>query len=598
MRTTRLFALIAPGLLTACAAHSGPIPTTAPDATATNDAPSVLTTSLDKTALVQPDTSLSGEALVSAADPRAAEAGAAILRAGGSATDAAIATMVALTVVEPQSSGIGGGGFFLHSDAAGNVTTIDGRERAPAAAGPDWFLGEDGEPLGYRDAVLTGLSIGVPGNLRLAEKAHAEYGRLAWARLFEPAIALAEQGFTLTPRGHEYLSRFKDRAFRDPAIRSVFYDPAGEPLTVGTRIANPALAATLRAVAEKGPDALHTGDTAAALAAAIAADTPREQGMTAADVEGYTATPRPPVCGSYRGYRICGMGPPSSGATTVFAILKQLERFDLASLGPDNPNFWHLFAESQRLAYADRERYLADGDFVDVPVEWLTDPAYLAGRSALISASSRMDEAVAGTAPGLAIAPPDGREAVERGTSHFVVRDAAGNTVSYTSTIEGPFGSGLTFGGFYLNNELTDFSFAPEEGGRAIANRVQGGKRPRSSMSPTLVFDPQGRLFMAVGAAGGGTIIVQTARAIIGAVDFGLDARAALALPMLYSPGDTIAIEEGTRLEAIVPALEALGHSVEARSLPLKANAILCRDQGRACTGAADPRSEGAVALP
>ena len=520
-----------------------------------------------------------------------------MLRAGGTATDAAIATMLALTVVEPQSSGIGGGGFFVHSDADGSVSTIDGREKAPLAAGSDWFLGPEGNPLGYGEAVLTGLSIGVPGNLRLAQLAHARHGKLAWATLFEPAIALAENGYVLTPRGHEYIGRYQDRAGRDPAAASILFDPAGQPRAEGTTIVNPELADFLREVAARGPDALHTGSTAADLADKVATDTPQPRGMTASDLASYAPTPREPVCGSYRGYRICGMGPPSSGATTVFAILKQLERFDLAALGPDNPTFWHLFAESQRLAYADRERYLGDPDFVAVPTDWLVDEAYLASRGAMISTETRMSQVAAGTAPGLALAPPDGTEPAENGTSHFVARDASGNTVSYTSTIEGPYGSGLTFRGFYLNNELTDFSFAPEIDGRAVANRVQGGKRPRSSMAPTLVFDPDGRLFMGVGAAGGATIIVQTARAIIGVVDFGMDAGEALALPMLYSPGDTIAIEEGTSLVAMASALQALGHTVEARSLPLKANAILCRQAGDPCTGAADPRSEGAVAV-
>ncbi len=535
---------------------------------------------------------VSGNALVTAADPRAAEVGAQILRQGGSATDAAIAVMLALTVVEPQSSGIGGGGFFVRGDASGAVTTIDGRETAPAAAGEDWFIDSEGNSVGYRGAVMTGLSIGVPGNLRLAELAHARHGRLEWAQLVAPAIELASGGFTLSERGHEYLERYKQRASRDGGADGVYFDAVGEALPVGTRIVNPELAVTLRLIAGRGPGALYRGGIAANLAAEIAADTPGDAAMQSADLEAYRAMQRPPVCGDYRGYRICGMGPPSSGATTVFAILKQLERFDLAALGPDNPIFWHLFAESQRLAYADRERYLADSDFVPVPTGWLTDPAYLATRSALISPDRRMVEVAAGIAPQAALAPPDGDEPPERGTTHFAVVDNAGNAVSYTSTIEGPFGSGLMFGGFYLNNELTDFSFSPEMDGRPVANRVEGGKRPRSSMAPTLVYAPNGSLFMAVGAAGGGTIPVQTARSIIAAIDFGLPVDKTLAFPMLYSPGDSMAVEEGTMLESLIPALQALGHEVSARRLPLKANAILCR-AGKPCAGAGDPRSEG-----
>ncbi len=542
-----------------------------------------------------------GNAIVSAADPRAAEAGAQILRQGGSATDAAIAVMVALTVVETQSSGIGGGGFFVRGTPDGIVETIDGREKAPAAATSKWFLDEKGNRLGYRDAVMTGLSIGVPGNLKLAELAHQKYGKLEWAALFEPSIKLARDGFVLSERGHEYLVRFKARASRDPAILSTYFDEAGEPLPVGTRIRNPALAEQLERIARNGPDAVYTGASAEELAKIIREDTPlaahRPSGMDVGDITSYTAKERPTVCGKYRGYRICGMGPPSSGATTVLAILGQLERFDLRALGPDNPAFWHLFAESQRLAYADRERYLADGDFVSVPVAGLVDPDYLATRSALISPDARIAAPSAGLPPGVDAAPPDGDEPPEKGTSHFAVLDGTGNMVSYTSTIEGPFGSGLTYGGFYLNNELTDFSFVPEKDGQPVANRVEGRKRPRSSMAPTLIYRPDGSLFMAVGAAGGGTIPVQTSRAIIAAIDFGLPVEEALAFPMLYSPGGTIALEEGSAVAAMQAALEALGHTVVVRRLPLKANAILC-SKDEQCSGAGDPRSEGvAVAV-
>ncbi|WP_114521231.1 gamma-glutamyltransferase [Altererythrobacter sp. ZODW24] len=534
--------------------------------------------------------------MVSAADPRAAEAGAAMLRQGGSATDAAIATMLALTVVEPQSSGIGGGGFYLRGAPDGTVTTIDGRETAPAAAGEDWFLDEDGKSVGYRNAVMTGLSIGVPGNLRLAEMAHEKYGRLEWEALFAPAIALASEGFELSPRGHEYLSRFKERAGRDERIRPVYFDETGEPRAIGTTIRNPELAKRLTRIANDGPQAFYGGISASAMAMTIREDTPRTGAMDVTDITSYQATPRDAVCGEYRGYRICGMGPPSSGATTVFAMLKQLESHDLMALGADNPTFWHLFAESQRLAYADRERYLADGNFVSVPVAGLMDGDYLASRGQLIAPDARMADVSHGTPGGVAIAPPDGDEPAENGTSHFVVVDGAGNAVSYTSTIEGPFGSGLTFGGFYLNNELTDFSFTPEKDGRKVANRVEGGKRPRSSMSPTLVYGPDGDLVMAIGAAGGSTIPVQVARGLIGMIDFGMAPADALALPVLFSPGDGVAIEKGSALEAMVPALEALGHNVTARALPLKANAA--RKVGGDWIGAADPRSEGIVAQP
>lgn len=531
--------------------------------------------------------------IVSAADSRAAEAGAQMLRAGGSATDAAIATMLALTVVEPQSSGIGGGGFMLWGDAKGDIESFDGRESAPSGADPQWFLGPDGKPLPFMTAVISGRSVGVPGNLRLAEEAHRRHGKLPWAKLFEPAIKLARDGWQLSPRGREFLASAKDRAAHQDDLQALFYDEAGEARPVGTLLRNPALAETLSSIAQNGAQWFYSGSNAARIAAEVAAETPRVGAMTVADIAAYQAKERPEVCGTYRAYRICGMGPPSSGATTVYAILKQLERFDLHALGPQSPTFWHLFAESQRLAYADRERYLGDSDFVSVPIRGLTDPAYLAGRSALIDPGSTLPSVSAGVVQGLAIAPPDGDEPEEHGTSHFVVIDRHGDAVSYTSTIEGSFGSGIVVGGYYLNNELTDFSFAPAgPDGRPVANRVEGSKRPRSSMAPTLVYDAQGRLVLAVGAAGGATIPVQVARALIGVLDFGLPIGQAIGLPMLFSPGDQAQVEPGTYLEAMIPQLRALGHTqVAARTMPLKTNGAQRTASG--WVGAADPRSEG-----
>lgn len=539
-----------------------------------------------------PPASQTERGLVSAADPRAAEAGAQMLRMGGSATDAAIATMLALTVVEPQSSGIGGGGFFVHAAADGTVTTIDGRETAPAGADPSWFLDADGKSLSYRDVVLTGLSVGVPGNVRLAQMAHDQRGKLPWSAVVKPAYELARDGFQITQRFHDYLGRTKNRGAASAEGMALFYTESGEPKPVGTLIRNPELAATLMTLSADGPDSFYEGSAAQRMAAHINAATPGKAGMTAEDVTSYAAKPRDAVCGTYRVYRICGMGPPSSGATTVIAILKQLEPFDLTATGPASPTSWHLFAESQRLAYADRERYLADADFIPVPVDWLIQSDYLAARAALISPTSTMASPEPGLAPETELAPPDGTEPPENGTSHFVAIDRQGNAVSYTSTIEGPFGSGLMFGGFYLNNELTDFSFAPEIDGRAVANRVQGGKRPRSSMAPTVVYGPGGQMIYVLGAAGGGTIPVQVAKTLIGLIDFNLSLDEALALPQLYSPGDTVVIEEGTLLEAMVDDLKALGHTdVVARSLPLKANAAQRTASG--WIGAGDPRSEG-----
>jgi gamma-glutamyltranspeptidase/glutathione hydrolase len=536
---------------------------------------------------------LETKGVVSAADPRAAEAGAEMLRKGGNATDAAIATMLAVGVVEPQSSGVGGGGFMLYGAADGTIETLDGREAAPGGADGAWFLDAAGKPLPFMAAVISGRSVGVPGNLRLAEEAHRRHGKLPWATLFQPAIKLARDGWMLSARGHDYLTEAKNRAAHQPEGLALWYDAAGEPLPVGTTLHNPALADTLEHVAREGAGWFYSGANAAQIAQEVAAETPREGAMTTQDLAAYEAKDRPEVCGEYRAWRICGMGPPSSGATTVYAILEQLERFDLGALGPDSPTFWHLFAESQRLAFADRERWLADADFVAVPVSGLIDPAYLAQRSALIDPAGTMASVVAGTPAGLALAPPDGDEPEDHGTSHFVAVDRQGNAVTYTSTVEGSYGSGIMVGGYYLNNELTDFSFAPAgPDGRPVANRVEGGKRPRSSMAPTLVYDADGRLVLALGAAGGSTIPVQVAKALIGVLDFRLPLGEAIALPMLFAPGDAISVEPGTPLEAMIPQLQALGHrQVSARRLPLKANGAERTAAG--WIGAADPRSEG-----
>jgi gamma-glutamyltranspeptidase / glutathione hydrolase len=538
-----------------------------------------------------------GPGLVSAADPRAADAGAQILRLGGSATDAAIATMLALTVVEPQSSGIGGGGFLVLGDASGTVETIDGRETSPAAASPQWFY-VDGKPMAYGEAIPGGRSVGVPGNLRLAALAHNGKGRLSWRTLFQPAIRLAREGFEITPRLATILAAASRTGALDPAARALYYGPDGQPLPIGTIVRNPALAATLETIAARGADSFYTGDNATLIAAKVGTAPRNPAPMTSADLAAYKAVPRTPVCGEYRAYRICGMGPPSSGATTVFAILKQLERFDMKALGPANPLSWHLIAESQRLAYADRDQYLADADFVSVPVSGLTDPAYLASRSALISEKTTLGLVQPGTPPGVKLAYARAQPQDENGTTHFVTVDRWGNATSYTSTIEGPFGSGLMVGGYYLNNELTDFNIVPERDGKPTANRVEGGKRPRSSMSPTLIYGPDGKLRLAIGAAGGVTIPAQVAKAIIGVLDWNLSARDAIALPVIFAPGgDMVFVEKGTSLEAMIPALQQLGHAqVVARSPSFKANAI--ERVGDRWRGAADPRSEGAAVAP
>jgi gamma-glutamyltranspeptidase/glutathione hydrolase len=538
-----------------------------------------------------PSTSL-GTGMVSAADPRAAEAGAEMLRAGGNAVDAAVATLLALNVVEPQSSGIGGGGYIVYSERGASPVTYDGRETAPAAATPDWWL-VNGQPMPFDEAQPGGKSVGVPGNLRMLARVHREHGKLAWAKLFQPAIRLARDGFIVTKRLHDSLDANRETGALSASARAIFYRPDGSVVPIGTRMKNPAFASFLEKLANLGADSFYVGSNAQAIVTAVNASEHNPSKMRLGDVSTYDPKPRDPVCGTYRGYRICGMGPSSSGGITVFATLKQLERFDLGALGPSSPTAWHLIAESERLAYADRDKYIGDSEFVPVPLAGMADPAYLARRSALISPDQAMTHAEAGTPAG---AQPGCVPAMqpERGTSHFVTVDKWGDVVSETSTIESAFGSGLMVNGYYLNNELTDFSFTPVKDGCPVANRVEGGKRPRSSMSPTIVYGPDGKVRLAVGAAGGSTIPAQVIKAIVGVIDFRLTAQQALALPMIYSPGDTLYVERGTFLEGMTPKLEALGHQV--KSLPpgtFKANAIEWVN-GR-WSGAADPRSEGAA---
>ena len=534
---------------------------------------------------------------VSAADPRAQAAGEEMLARGGSATDAAIAVMLALGVVEPQSSGIGGGGFMVRGTADGSVGTFDGRETAPASATPDWFLDENGQLPPFIESVRSGLSVGVPGNIALAAKAHAAYGKLPWASLFEPAIKLARQGFEMNPRLNGMLESARNRSAHSAQARSIFFDAEGQPLPVGTVVKNEQLAQTLETIARGGRAAFYSGDTARAIATTVASDTPHTDAMTYGDVTSYDAKARDAVCGSYREYRVCTMGPPTSGGVAVLQMLGQLERFDLSALGPRNPVTWHLFVESQRLAYADRELYLADTDYVSVPVSGLLAPDYIAKRSALIDERGTLAEAVAGVPAGASTALADGDEPEEHGTTHFAVVDADNTMVSYTSTVEGPFGSGLMVGGFFLNNELTDFSRSPDIDGKLVANRVEGGKRPRSSMSPTVVWDPQGRPFLAIGAAGGSTIPVQTARSIIGAIDFGLSAEEMLGLPFIMAYGDRVMLEKGTWLEGAQAAFRSLGHKdVFLQEAPVKGGAVLYGASG--WQSARDPRLAGQIEAP
>ncbi|USI74372.1 gamma-glutamyltransferase [Sphingomonas morindae] len=535
-----------------------------------------------------------GMGMVSAADPRAAEAGRAILRAGGSAADAEVAMIFALTVVEPQSSGIGGGGYFVHRDArTGRTETIDGREIAPAAARGDRFLGPDGAPMPFAQAFPGGRSVGVPGNVRLAALAHKKWGKLPWARLIEPAIRLAEQGYEVTPLMASRIAAMAPLWKDFPAIAALYTDQ-GRPKPAGAMIRNPALATLLRRIAAEGPDAFYAGANAEAIATAVRTAPRNPVPFETADLARYAAREQPPVCGAYRGYRVCGMAPSSAGGVSILQMLAMLSHFDMKALGKDSPEAWHLIGEAMQLAYADRDQYLGDTAFVDVPLKGLLDPAYLARRAALIAPTRALGRYPPGTPPGAA-ARTAGLGVDEHGTTDFVAADGAGDIVTMTSTVEGYFGSQLIANGMVLNNELTDFSFAPEKEGAPVANRVAPGKRPLSSMSPTIVTDAQGRVVLAIGSAGGRRIVMHVLKALVGVLDWGLSAQEAIDLPNIFYGGGALLIEDTPQGRALAPQLARFGQPANAVPLPSKLNAIERLPDGR-WRGAADHlRSEGVV---
>ena len=540
--------------------------------------------------------------MAAAANPLAAEAGREMLREGGSAVDAAIAMQMVLTLVEPQSSGIGGGAFLLHFDGR-RVQAYDGRETAPLAAEENLFMAS-GKPMAFHDAAVGGRSVGTPGVLRLLEAAHRQHGRLAWARLFEPAIRLADDGFPVSPRLHALLNDEKFLA-RDPAARAYFYDADGAPKTVGTVLRNPPLAATLRAIAGGGADAFYRGEIAAEVVRIVTSH-PNAGRLAAADLAAYQAKERTPVCTDYKRWRVCGMPPPSSGGIAVAQMLGIFAVRNIAVVPPvdiggqlqPQVDAVHLFSEAGRLAFADRNLYVADPDFI--PVDWiaLTNPRYLADRAKLIGDRS-MRRAAPGVPAGYRVAWA-ADESQRIATSHVSAVDGFGNAVSMTTSIEDAFGARLMVRGFLLNNQLTDFSFAPGEGGKPIANRVQPGKRPRSSMAPTLVFDrASGELLATVGSPGGSQIIGYVAKTLVGVLDWDLDIQQAISLANFGSRNGPTEVEQGRVGRSVVEGLRARGHEV--REIPMTSGLqgivrVRLADGRPAWAGGADPRREG-VAL-
>ncbi len=538
--------------------------------------------------------------MAASANPLATEAGREILRAGGSAVDAAIAIQMVLTLVEPQSSGVGGGAFLMHWDGR-RVAAYDGRETAPMAADEKLFLLPDGKAMPFYDAVVGGRSVGTPGAVRMLEVAHQQHGKLPWARLFEPAIRLAENGFAMSTRvnmqlaGEKYLKN-------DAAAAAYFYNADGTAKAVGTPMKNPALAATLRAIAAN-PNALYSGDIPADIVKAVRSH-PNAGLLAVSDFASYQVKQREPICTDYKQWRVCGFPPPSSGGIAIAQMLGIFASRNISVVPPatvngkpePQPDAVHLFAEAGRLAFADRALYVADGDFVKVNVAGLLDAAYLKQRAQLISDRS-MGVAKPGVPPGTQASAAEDTSPHKTATSHISVVDSFGNALSMTTTIEDVFGSRLMVRGFLLNNELTDFSFAPTAAGLPIANRVQAGKRPRSSMAPSLIFDrASGQLVGTVGSPGGSQIIGYVAKVLVGVLDWNLDVQQAISLPNFGSRNGPTELERGMFAPQLVEALKARGHDVREVDMGSGLQGIVrvrLPTGAWAWAGGADPRREG-----
>jgi gamma-glutamyltranspeptidase/glutathione hydrolase len=541
----------------------------------------------------QPPEGASG-GMVAIANIHAAEAAMAVLRDGGTAIDAAVAAQAVLGLVEPQSSGPGGGAFLLYYDAAsGEVLAVDGRETAPRATRPDHFLNADGTPRAFGEVVAGGQSVGVPGVMAALQSVHERHGAQPWADLFDPAIALAEEGFGISPR----LRYFMDlapwtRMMPDP--RAYFTDETGELPAVGDLLRNPAYADSLRLLAEGGARVLHEGHLADAIVTAVQEAPVNPGALTHDDLRTYAPVDRELLCAPYRAYRVCAMPPPTSGGVAVLQILALLEPFDLAAMAPRGPEAVHLITQASRLAYADRALYLADPDFIAVPTRGLLNTDYLRGRGQLIDRGMDMGPAEAGDPwPGNAPPRAPDQSADVPGTSHIAIVDGAGNAISMTTTVESVFGSNVMAGGFFLNNQLTDFSYVPHAYGRPVANAPAPGKRPRSSMAPVMVFDADGNLFALLGSGGGSRIPLYVVSAVIALIDWDMPMQVALNLPHFANRNGATELESGGDLNDLAPALAALGHDVQFSVMNSGTHGIRIRDG--VMDGGADPRREGVV---
>jgi gamma-glutamyltranspeptidase/glutathione hydrolase len=531
--------------------------------------------------------------MIAAANPHAVEAGAAILRQGGTAADAMVAVQSVLGLVEPQSSGLGGGAFLVWYDAkSGEVTTLDARETAPLAATPRLFQNENGEPLKFFDAVVGGRSVGTPGTPALLEAAHRRWGRANWGSLFDAGISLADEGFAVSPRMAGSIARDAERLARFPATAAYFL-PGGTPLAAGDTLTNPAYADVLRILAAEGAEGFYTGPIAADIVRTVATAAGNPGVLSEMDLALYQVKERPASCANYRALEVCGMGPPSSGALTVGQILGMLGGYDLAALGAENPDSWRLIGDASRLAFADRGRYMADSDFVPVPAKGLVDADYLAERGKLLAGKMALAEVAAGKPEfdhaGSAPLWTDDTSIEFPSTSHLSIIDQYGNVLSMTTTIENGFGSRLMSNGFLLNNELTDFSFRSHRDGVPIANRLEPGKRPRSSMAPTIVLR-DGAPVLAIGSPGGSRIIGYVATAIVAWADWGLNIQQALALPHAVNRFGTYDLEAETAAAGLESALVDMGYKVKIRDLNSGLHAI---EIGATLKGGADPRREG-----